>query len=166
MEPTSPVRGRLGRRCLPVPGEGSPHPGAQEPGQPFIPGRGEPRPGAREPGQPLIWSSKPCHYGQGAAEGETPILRMGRQSRLDPAAPEGCGHPACSTPGEAETQGGRGCSGVPSPGKGGRAGKRAIPTGGGDQPGLGARPPREASLTASEAGLAHLQLAPLGEVPA
>lgn len=56
---------------------------------PAFPGRGAPLilGPAQEPGQPFIWSSEPCHYRQGAAEDETPILWMGRQSRLDPAAP-------------------------------------------------------------------------------
>ena len=64
-------------------------PGEAREAVPAFPGRGAPLilGPAQEPGQPFIWSSKPCHYRQGAAEDETPILWMGRQSRLDPAAP-------------------------------------------------------------------------------
>lgn len=129
--PLPTVRGRLGRRCLPFPGRGAPHPGAS--------------PGAWAAFHLAIKAVSPVITGREQLRTRRPFYGWAGGAAWTQPPPEGCGHPVRSTPREAETQGGRGCPGVPSPGKGGRAGKRAIPSGGRDQPGLGARPPREAS---------------------
>lgn len=71
--PLPTVQGRLGRQCLPFPGRGGP-PSWGQPG-----GLGSLSSGHQ--------SRQPCHYRQGAAEDKTPILWMGRRSRLDPATP-------------------------------------------------------------------------------
>lgn len=122
--------GSGGSACLSR-GGGAPHPGAS--------------PGAWAAFHLAIKAVSPVITGREQLRTRRPFYGWAGGAAWTQPPPEGCGHPARSTPGEAETQGGRGCPGVPSPGKGGRAGKRAIPRGGRDQPGLGARPPREAS---------------------
>lgn len=96
--PLPTVRGRLGRRCLPFPGEGRP----SSWGQP------------RSLGSLSCGHQSPVITGREQLRTRRPFYGWEGRAAWTQPPPEGCGHPARSTPGEAETPGGRGCSGVPS----------------------------------------------------
>ena len=141
--PLPTVRGRLGRRCLPFPGEGRPSSWGQPRSLDSL-SSGHQSPVITDREQ--LRTRRPFYGWEGRAAWTQP-------------PPEGCGHPARSTPGEAETPGGRGCSGVHSwERRQGWEEGRSHWRRGSARP--GSQAPREASLTASKAGLAHLQQAP------